>query len=132
MNRLAGAFNDVAISPDTSLAALNRLIPPMVKIMAGTSFSAKLQLDQLVLGAIPDIGYMGDPGLHGPKRYDWEKLVGSVKYTLWRLQERVVGQGPAVQIPTNSIPTEPGLTVSAPTDSSPAVGTPGSPPRAPQ
>lgn len=91
---IAAAFNDVALDPETSLASLNRLYAPFVKITAGSAISGSVGIDRLVLGSIPDAGFTGDPGLHGPKRYDWNKLVGSIKYSLWRLQERVVGKGP--------------------------------------
>lgn len=109
-NTLSRSFNDIAVSPDTSIAALNRLMPPIVKIMAGSAFATKVSIDKIALGSIPDIGYLGDPGFHGPKRYDWAKLVGSFKYTLWRLQERVVGKGPdAPTVPMRPSPTEPGV-----------------------
>jgi len=94
MNSLSRAWNDVAQSPDTSLAALNRLMPVLVKSTSGTSIPLTVSIDRLVLGSIPDIGFKGDPAFHGPKRGDWAMMAGSVKYVLWRLQERVVGQGP--------------------------------------
>jgi len=94
MNTLSRAWNDVAQSPDTSLAALNRLLPVMVKATTGTAVPLTVSIDRLVLGSIPDIGFKGDPAFHGPKRGDWAEMAGSVKYVLWRLQERVVGQGP--------------------------------------
>ncbi|MEZ0362420.1 MlaD family protein [Mycobacterium sp. pUA109] len=93
-NTIAASWNDVALDPESNLAALNRLYAPFIKITAGSAISGSVGIDRLVLGAIPDAGFAGDPGLHGPKRYDWNKLVGSIKYTLWRLQERVVGKGP--------------------------------------
>lgn len=94
LNDVAGALNDVVVSPDTKLSDLSRLLPILIKMTSGDSAALNVQLDKLALGSTPDIGFKGDPGFHGPKRYDWAKLVGSVKYTLWRLQERVVGQGP--------------------------------------
>ncbi|MEZ0365600.1 MCE family protein [Mycobacterium sp. pUA109] len=94
LNTVAGSWNDVALSPDTSLYALNRLMPPIVKLLPGTAISVRASIDRLVLGSIPDAGWKGDVAFHGPKRYDWAKLAGSVKYVLWRLQERVVGTGP--------------------------------------
>lgn len=84
----------MALDPDARLSALSNLYAPFVKLTAGTSISGSAGIDRLVLGSIPDIGFGGDPGLHGPKRYDWRKFIGSLKFTLWRLQERVVGQGP--------------------------------------
>ena len=87
-NEVAGAWNDVALAPDATLFALNRLMPPFVKSTPSNAISVRVSIDRLVLGSIPDIGFTGDPGLHGPKRYNWHQLVGSIKYTLLRLQER--------------------------------------------
>lgn len=98
-NAISRSWNDVVLDPETSLLALNRLYAPFIKITAGSAISGSAGIDRLVLGAIPDAGFGGDPGFHGPKRYDWAKLVGTIKYSLWRLQERVVGQGPAAQGP---------------------------------
>lgn len=91
---IARAFNDVVVDPQTNLASLNRLYAPFIKMTAGTSMAGAAGIDRLVLGSIPDAGFPGDPGLHGPKRADWHQLVGSIKFVLWRLQERVVGRGP--------------------------------------
>lgn len=93
-NTIARSFNDVVLDPDTRLAALERMYAPFIKMTAGSAMSGSAGIDRLVLGSIPDAGFGGDPGLHGPHRYDWNKFIGSMKYTLWRLQERVVGQGP--------------------------------------
>jgi virulence factor Mce-like protein len=108
-NEVARAWNDVALAPDATLHALNRLMPPFVKSMSSNAISVRVSIDRLILGSIPDIGFTGDPGLHGPKRYNWHQMVGSIKYTLWRLQERVVGKGPAVpQVPVIPSPSDPG------------------------
>ncbi|WP_255486066.1 MCE family protein [Mycobacteroides sp. LB1] len=96
-NAISRVWNDVVLDPETSLLSLNHLYAPFIKITAGSAISGSAGIDRLVLGAIPDAGFGGDPGFHGPKRYDWGKLVGTLKYSLWRLQERVVGQGPAAQ-----------------------------------
>lgn len=109
MDTLAGAFNDVVLDPNTSLAALNRLMPPVIKASSGNSISVKGSIDRLVLGHIPDIGFPGDPGFHGPKWSTYNQLIGSFKYTLFRLQERIVGRGPNVpQVPVLPSPSEPG------------------------
>jgi virulence factor Mce-like protein len=114
-NEVARAWNDVALAPDATLFALNRLMPPFIKSTPSNAISVRVSIDRLILGSIPDIGFAGDTGLHGPKRYNWEQLVGSIKYTLWRLQERVVGKGPDVpQVPVIPSPTEPGQVVIAP------------------
>jgi phospholipid/cholesterol/gamma-HCH transport system substrate-binding protein len=119
-NKIAGAWNDVALTPDATLFALNRLLPPFVKSMASNSISVRVSIDRLILGSIPDIGFAGDTGLHGPKRYNWHQIVGSLKYTLFRLQERVVGKGPAVpQVPVLPSPSDPGQLVIPPTPEPP-------------
>lgn len=121
-NTVAGAWNDVALAPDATLYALNRLMPPFVKSTTSNAIAVRASIDRLVLGSIPDIGFTGDAGLHGPKRYNWHQLVGSLRYTLLRLQERVVGKGPGVpQVPVMPSPGEPGVIVPAP------VPTPGAP-----
>lgn len=116
-NTVAGAWNDVAVAPDATLYALNRLMPPFIKTMTNNAIALDASVDRLVLGSIPDIGYAGDPGLHGPKRHDWHQLVGTLQYTLFRLQERVVGKGPGVpQMPVVPSPTEPGEIIPAPVE----------------
>ena len=127
LNTIAGAANDVAVSPDTSLLALNRMIPPLVKSTSGSAISVHVGVDKLILGSLPDIGYPGDIGLHGPHHYNMNLLVGTLKYTLWRLQERVVGRGPnSPQVPVIPDPTIPGQIDIAP--GPPAPGPPGGPP----
>lgn len=114
-NRIAGAWNDVALTPDATLHALNRLMPPLIKSTSSNAISTRVSIDRLILGSIPDIGFGGDPGLHGPKRYNWHQMVGSLKYTLLRLQERIVGKGPGVpQVPVAPSPTEPGVIEAVP------------------
>ncbi|MCV7425431.1 MCE family protein [Mycobacterium montefiorense] len=130
LNTIAGAANDVAVSPDTSFYALNRMIPPLVKSTAGSAISVHVGVDKLILGSIPDIGFPGDIGLHGPHHYNVNLLVGTLKYTLWRLQERVVGRGPnSPQVPVIPDPTVPGQIDIAPGPPPPA---PGPPPPGPQ
>jgi virulence factor Mce-like protein len=94
-NTIARSLNDMVLDPDVRLTAVERIYAPFIKISAGSAFSGAGGIDRIVLGSIPDAGFGGDPGLRGPKRYDWNKFIGTMKYTLWRLQERVVGQGPA-------------------------------------
>nr|WP_199177938.1 MCE family protein [Mycobacterium sp. QGD 101] len=111
-NEIARAWNDVALTPDATLFSLNRLMPPLVKSSTSNAIAVNASVDRLVLGHIPDIGFAGDPGFHGPKRHNWHQLVGSIKYTLWRLQEKIVGKGPGVpQVPVVPSPTEPGQVV---------------------
>jgi len=120
-NTIAKAWNDVVLAPDATLYALNRLMPPFIKTMSGGAIALDASVDRLVLGHIPDIGFAGDQGLHGPKWSDWNHLVGTLKYTLFRLQERVVGKGPGVpQLPVIPSPTEPGEIIPAPQPEAPA------------
>jgi virulence factor Mce-like protein len=115
LNTIAGAANDVAVSPDTSWLPLNRMIPAMIKLTAGNAISVHASVDQLILGSIPDIGFPGDRGMHGPTRFTWNEFIGSLKYTLWRLQERVVGRGPnSPQVPVMPDPNVPGGLIIAP------------------
>ncbi len=132
LNTIAGAANDVAVSPDTSFLAVNRLIPPLVKSTAGNSISVYASVDKIMLGSIPDIGFPGDIGLHGPHHYNVNLLVGTLKYTLWRLQERVVGRGPnSPQVPVVPDPNIPGQIDIAPGPTPPAPGPPPPGPPAP-
>jgi virulence factor Mce-like protein len=126
INTIAGAANDVAVSPDTSFLAINRLIAPLVKSTAGNQISVNVGVDKIMLGSLPDIGFPGDIGLHGPHHYNVNLLVGTLKYTLWRLQERVVGRGPnSPQVPVIPDPVVPGQIDVAP---GPPPGAPPSPP----
>lgn len=114
-NAIARSWNDLVLAPDANLAALNRMMPPIIKATASNGFSVRASIDRLVLGSMPDAGFLGDPGFHGPKRYNWAQMAGTFKYTLWRLQQRVVGQGPDVpQVPVLPSPTDPGELIVAP------------------
>jgi virulence factor Mce-like protein len=129
INTIAGAANDVAVSPDTSFLAINRLIAPLVKSTAGNQISVNVGVDKIMLGSLPDIGFPGDIGLHGPHHYNVNLLVGTLKYTLWRLQERVVGRGPnSPQVPVIPDPVVPGQIDIAPGAPGPPPGPPPAPP----
>lgn len=109
LNTMSRSFNDVILDPTANLASANRLMPPLIKSTAGSALSLRVSVDRLILGHIPDIGFPGDDGFHGPKWSTFNQLIGSFKYTLLRLQERVVGRGPDVaQVPVQPSPTEPG------------------------
>ncbi|KWX19759.1 mammalian cell entry protein [Mycolicibacterium wolinskyi] len=124
-NTVAGAWNDVVLTPDATLYALNRLMPPLVKGTTSNAIAVNASIDRLILGHIPDIGFAGDPGLHGPKWHNWHQLVGAFRYTLLRLQEKVVGRGPAVpQVPVIPSPTEPGQLEVAPHAGGPVPAAP--------
>ncbi|MGI9124772.1 MAG: hypothetical protein ACR2JM_08465, partial [Mycobacterium sp.] len=109
MNTISSAFNDVVLDPNSNLLAINRLMPPVIKATSGGSISLKGTIDRLILGHIPDIGFPGDDGFHGPKWSTYNQMIGAFKYTLFRLQERVVGRGPDVpQVPVIPGPAEAG------------------------
>jgi len=128
-NTIARSWNDLVLAPDATLAALNRLMPPVIKGSPSSAFSVRASIDRLVLGSMPDAGFLGDPGFHGPKRYDWAQMAGSFKYTMWRLQQRVVGQGPDVpQVPVLPSPTDPGQQIVAPLPGPPPGPAPSEPP----
>ncbi|QQG89982.1 MCE family protein [Mycobacteroides chelonae] len=103
LNSISRGFNDIAVSPDTSLVALNRLIPMLIKANAGSAQAHDVNIAKLALGNIDDAGYKGSSDYHGPKQADWAYFVGSFKYTLYRLQERIVGQGPNPPAPQDSL-----------------------------
>ncbi len=132
LNTLAGTFNDIAVSPDTSWLPLNRMLPPLIKSTSGFAVAGRGSVDRLVLGSIPDIGFPGDIGFHGPHRYNWNQFIGSLKYTLWRLQERVVGRGPnSPQMPVIPDPNMPGAIEIAPPPAPPLPGPPAPGPQPP-
>ncbi|OHU64946.1 MlaD family protein [Mycobacteroides chelonae] len=119
-NTVAKAWNDVAQDPAIDVNNLNRQMTTVIKATAGDSLSLRVSIDRLILGSISDAGFKGDVGSHGPKRYNWAQLAGSVKYTLWRLQERVVGEGAFGQdVPMRPSPTEPGVVETIPPTAAP-------------
>ncbi|WP_134071298.1 MlaD family protein [Mycobacteroides salmoniphilum] len=125
-NTIAKAWNDIAQDPTVDINGLNRQITTLIKSTPSNAISVRVSIDRLVLGSIPDAGFKGDVGSHGPKRYNWAQLVGSFKYTLWRLQERVVGKGVyGDDVPMRPSPTEPGVIERVP---GPPPGAPVPPP----
>lgn len=128
-NTIAKAWNDVAQDPTVDINNLNRQITTLIKSTPSNAISVRVSIDRLVLGSIPDAGFKGDVGSHGPKRYNWAQLVGSFKYTLWRLQERVVGKGVyGEDVPMRPSPTEPGVIERVPPGPpAPAQSPPGAP-----
>ncbi|KJF23872.1 MCE family protein [Rhodococcus sp. AD45-ID] len=93
INTIAAELNDAATDPNASLAAVNRLLPPLLKITNSTSAHVNADLEQLAIGAIADPNHPADPGSRLPDSSDWDALVGTITYTLMRLQGRVLGTG---------------------------------------
>ncbi|MFM9034122.1 MAG: MlaD family protein [Mycobacterium sp.] len=109
LNKISSDFNDVVLDPNSNLASINKLMPPVIKSTSGSAISLRGNIDRLILGRIPDIGFAGDPGFSPLKWANYNQLIGSFQYTLYRLQERVVGRGPNVpQVPVIPSPTEAG------------------------
>ncbi|WP_191986444.1 MCE family protein [Mycobacteroides salmoniphilum] len=91
LNHLSAAFNDVTLDPNISLAALNRLLPIVMKISNSTSLHGAGELTKLALGSLPDKNYPGDPGFHGPDGTDWHAMIGSLRYEWNLLLSRTFG-----------------------------------------
>ncbi len=109
LNKISSDFNDVVLDPNSNLASINKLMPPVIKSTSGSAISLRGNIDRLILGRIPDIGFAGDDGFSPLKWSNYNQLIGSFQYTLYRLQERIVGRGPNVpQVPVIPSPTEAG------------------------
>ena len=80
LNTIAGAANDVAVSPDTSWLALNRLIPPLVKSTSGSAISVHVGVDQ------------ADPRIDSRHRIPWRHRVARTT----PLQREPAGRHPEV------------------------------------
>ncbi|ORX02106.1 MlaD family protein [Mycolicibacillus trivialis] len=91
LNALSAAFNDAALDPQVSLDNLLRVIPPALKFFSSNAAHSDVDLQQVALGHIEDLNHLGDPAFHGPKWTDWDNLVGSLKFVLTQLGDRVWG-----------------------------------------
>jgi virulence factor Mce-like protein len=127
LNTISSSFNDVVLDPDATLLALNRLMPPVVKGFSSSAWAVRVSIDRLILGQIPDIGFAGDDGFHGPKWVNFNQLIGSFKYSLLRIRERITGAGPGVpEVPVIPDPAAPGeLQVVGPPPGPPETVPPG-------
>ncbi|GAB3006463.1 MlaD family protein [Mycobacterium bourgelatii] len=91
LNELSRSFNDVAVDPRVTMSNLLRVLPPTLKLFSANATHSDVDLQQIALGHIPDKNHLGDPGFHGPKWADWENLVGSLRFVLTQLGDRVWG-----------------------------------------
>ncbi|MEV0355580.1 MlaD family protein [Nocardia sp. NPDC050697] len=93
LGRLAAELNNAATSPDGSLVTLNALIPTLLKLTSGTSAHGNIDLEDFAVGALADPAHEADPGSRIPDGGDLSTIVGSLTYTLLKLQDRLNGAG---------------------------------------
>lgn len=93
LDRIAEQLNAAATHPEADLDAVNRLLAPIMRVTNSTSANVDADLEQLVLGALPSPGHSGDPGSRLPDETDRQAFVGTLTYTLMRLQKRLDGEG---------------------------------------
>lgn len=91
VNKLSRVFNEIAMDPNISLNAFNRLIGVLVKATDSTAIHLTAEISKLAIGALPDKNYAGDPGIHGPDGTDWHLMIGSLRYEWNMLLARVYG-----------------------------------------
>ena len=88
INRVAAELDRAATQPGVSLDTVNRILAPVINITSGTSAHTDADLEQLALGAVPVPGHTGDPGSRLPDGTDWTAFVGTLTYTIMRLQSK--------------------------------------------
>ncbi|MGB8403910.1 MAG: MlaD family protein [Mycobacterium sp.] len=91
VNKLSAVSNEIALDPDLSLAAFNRLIGVLVKSTNSTALHGDAYVSKIAIAALPDKNYPGDPGFHGPDGTDWHLMIGSLRYEWNMLVGRVNG-----------------------------------------
>ncbi|MEZ0362383.1 MlaD family protein [Mycobacterium sp. pUA109] len=91
LNELSRAFNETAVDPQVTMNNLLRVFPPVLKLFSASATHSDVDLQQLALGHIPDKNHLGDPEFHGPKWADWDNLVGSLRFVITQLGDRVWG-----------------------------------------
>ncbi|WP_330255244.1 MlaD family protein [Nocardia sp. NBC_00565] len=93
VNLLAQDLNNAAESPKANLDTLNLILPMILKVIDAQSSHVYADIVQLAIGAVPDPNFPGDPGARVPDQSDWANFVGSLAYTLNRLNQRLNGPG---------------------------------------
>ena len=91
VNKLSAVFNEIAMDPNISLTAFNRLIGILVKATSSTAVHVEAEISKIAIGALPDKNYAGDPGIHGPDGTDWHLMIGSLRYEWNMLLGRIYG-----------------------------------------
>ncbi|MCA2207830.1 MlaD family protein [Nocardia rosealba] len=91
INRISAGLGAAATEPNASLAAMNAILGPIINVTNGTSAHVNADLQDITIGSLPDPAHPGDPGSRVPDASDWQSFVGTLTYTLLRLQQRVTG-----------------------------------------
>ncbi len=91
INKLSQVSNDIALDPNITLTALNRLAGILIKLTNSAALHGVASIEKVAIGALPDKNYAGDPGIHGPDGTDWHLMIGSLRYEWNMLLGRVNG-----------------------------------------
>jgi virulence factor Mce-like protein len=91
LNTLSAALNVGATDPTLNVNTWTRAVAALAKMTSGPDLHAVANINQLAFGALPDMNYPGDPGLHGADGTDWHAFVGSLRYEWNLLLSRIYG-----------------------------------------
>ncbi|ORA66150.1 hypothetical protein BST26_17570 [Mycolicibacterium insubricum] len=91
LNTLSNAFNETSTDPRVTMANFLRFLPAALKLFGSNAAAADVDLQQVAIGHIPDMNHYADPGFTGPKWANWDNMVGSVRFVLTQLGDRVWG-----------------------------------------
>ncbi|MBY8856584.1 MlaD family protein [Nocardia sp. CA2R105] len=89
VNKLAAGLNTAATNPNVDLNGLNSILPIIVKVTDASSAHVDVDVAELALGAAPDPNTPADPGAKPPDLTDWVNFVGSLEYTLDRVNDHI-------------------------------------------
>ncbi len=91
VNKLAAGLNTAATNPNVDLNGLNSILPIIVKVTDASSAHVDVDVAKLALGAAPDPNTPADSGARAPGLTDWVNFVGSLEYTLDRVNDHLRG-----------------------------------------
>ncbi len=86
INRISYELNRAATDPRASLAKMNKLLPPVLKIINSTGAHVDADLEDLSIGALDDFRHPADPGSRLPSTIDIDNFAGTIMYSLLRLK----------------------------------------------
>ncbi|QHN16460.1 MCE family protein [Gordonia amarae] len=86
INRISYELNKAATDPRASLAKMNKLLPPVLKIINSTGAHVDADLEDLSVGALGDFRHSADPGSRVPGTIDIDNFAGTIMYSLLRLK----------------------------------------------